>query len=118
MAPHALHPPGCIQFREQAYDHALSLPTGAPNGKPMSYRMLLRAQGRFADSERVISPVAGEGDGTAVGGTVVHTGKYSFMPQNLDAAGDWTIVTVIPSPLCSLTIKRRLSSTPRRSRGL
>ena len=32
-------------------------------------------------------------DGTAVGGAVVHTGKYSFMPQNLDAAGDWTIVT-------------------------
>jgi len=32
-------------------------------------------------------------DGTAVGGAVVHTGKYSFLPQNLDAAGDWTIVT-------------------------
>lgn len=32
-------------------------------------------------------------DGTAVGGAVVHTGKYSFMPQNLDAAGNWTIVT-------------------------
>lgn len=32
-------------------------------------------------------------DGTAVGGAVVHTGKYSFMPQNLHAPGDWTIVT-------------------------
>ena len=32
-------------------------------------------------------------DGAAVGGAVVHTGKYSFMPQNLEAAGDWIIVT-------------------------
>ena len=38
MAPHALHPPGCIQLWEQAYNHALSLPTGAPNGKPISNR--------------------------------------------------------------------------------
>src|SRR5215510_7998672 len=36
MAPHALHPPGCIQFWEQTYDHALSLPTSAQIGKPAS----------------------------------------------------------------------------------
>jgi len=32
-------------------------------------------------------------DGTAVGGAVVHTGKYSFLPQSVEAAGDWIMVT-------------------------
>src|SRR5215472_8342961 len=37
MTPHALHAPGCIQFWKQPYDHALSLPTAAPLGKPISF---------------------------------------------------------------------------------
>lgn len=32
-------------------------------------------------------------DGAVVGGAVVHTGKYSFLPQSLEAAGDWIIIT-------------------------
>ena len=33
VAAHALHSAGCIQFREEADEHALSLPTAALNGK-------------------------------------------------------------------------------------
>ena len=30
MAPHALYPAGAVQFWEEANDHALSLPSAAP----------------------------------------------------------------------------------------
>jgi WD40 repeat protein len=32
-------------------------------------------------------------DGTAAGGIVVHTGKYSFLPEHQEAVGDWLLVT-------------------------
>lgn len=32
-------------------------------------------------------------DGVVAGGAVVHTGKYSFVPETLEAAGDWLVVT-------------------------
>jgi hypothetical protein len=32
-------------------------------------------------------------DGSVAGGAVVHTGKYSFLPESLEAAGDWLVVT-------------------------
>jgi len=32
-------------------------------------------------------------DGTAAGGIVVRTGKYSFRPEQEDATGDWLVVT-------------------------
>lgn len=32
-------------------------------------------------------------DGTAAGGIVVRTGKYSFLPEQEDATGDWLVVT-------------------------
>lgn len=32
-------------------------------------------------------------DGAMAGGAVVHTGKYSFLPESLEAAGDWIVVT-------------------------
>jgi WD40 repeat protein len=31
--------------------------------------------------------------GGVLGGTVVHTGKYSFIPEQQQAAGDWVVVT-------------------------
>lgn len=32
-------------------------------------------------------------DGFVAGGAVVHTGKYSFVPETVEAAGDWLVVT-------------------------
>lgn len=32
-------------------------------------------------------------DGSVAGGVVVRTGKYSFRPENQEAAGDWLVVT-------------------------
>ena len=32
-------------------------------------------------------------EGTISGGAVVHTGKYSFWPETLEAAGNWLVVT-------------------------
>jgi WD40 repeat protein len=32
-------------------------------------------------------------DGAGAGGAVVHTGKYSFLPESVEAAGDWLVVT-------------------------
>jgi WD40 repeat protein len=32
-------------------------------------------------------------DGGIAGGAVIHTGKYSFLPEALEAAGDWLVVT-------------------------
>jgi hypothetical protein len=31
--------------------------------------------------------------GTTAGGVVVRTGKYSFVPENMEAVGDWLVVT-------------------------
>jgi WD40 repeat protein len=32
-------------------------------------------------------------DGSITGGAAVHTGKYSFRPESVEAAGDWLVVT-------------------------
>lgn len=32
-------------------------------------------------------------DGSVAGGAVVHTGKYSFLPESVEATGDWLVVT-------------------------
>lgn len=32
-------------------------------------------------------------DGSILGGAAVHTGKYSFWPESVEAAGDWLVVT-------------------------
>src|ERR1700747_2578093 len=50
MAPHALHPAGCVQFREEDYYHALSLPTSAHNGKPS-----LRERAPWLEGHRLVS---------------------------------------------------------------
>src|SRR5262250_199472 len=58
MAPHALHPAGCIQFREQADNHALSLPTGGPNGKPCLKDLMDGARGQRRFWRMALPPTA------------------------------------------------------------